>query len=132
MDYTKFIKPREIEIGGTTYAISQIPAINSQGIYPVIAECVKENGVLGMTMIPVSACKEILSYVAVRVDGTWFSLDTETRINNYLSDKSTMAKIIVMMVKENWGFLADGSLLDVLGIEEAESESQQEPPRQET
>lgn len=132
MEYSKFIKPREVEIGGTTFAISQIPAINAQEIYPVVAECVKENGVLGMTMIPLRACREILSYVAIRIDDTWFSLDTESRVNNYLSDKSTMAKIIVLMVKENWGFLADGSLLDVLGLEEAESGSRSEAVRQET
>ena len=120
MEYGKFIKPREIEIDGTTYAISQIPAIESQDIYRIVAKSVSENGIIGMTMLPIHQVKTILSYVAVRIDDQWFPLDTDTRINNYLVDKSVMEKLIVLMIRENWSFLADGNLLDVLGIEEAE------------
>ena len=120
MEYGKFIKPREVEIGGTTYAISQIPAIESQDIYRIVAKSVSDNGIIGMTMLPIHQVKTILSYVAVRIDDQWFSLDTDMRINNYLVDKSVMEKLIVLMIRENWSFLADGNLLDVLGIEEAE------------
>ena len=120
MEYGKFIKPREIEIGGTTYAISQIPAIESQDIYRIVAKSVSDNGIIGMTMLPIHQVKTILSYVAVRIDDQWFSLDTDMRINNYLVDKAVMEKLIVLMIRENWSFLADGNLLDVLGIEEAE------------
>lgn len=120
MEYGKFIKPREVEIGGTTYAISQIPAIESQDIYRIVAKSVSDNGIIGMTMLPIHQVKTILSYVAVRIDDQWFSLDTDMRINNYLVDKAVMEKLIVLMIRENWSFLADGNLLDVLGIEEAE------------
>lgn len=119
MEYGKFIKPREVEIDGTTYAISQIPALESQDIYRIVAKSVADNGVIGITMIDSHTARTILSYVAVRIDDQWFSLDTEMRINNYLINKNTMERLIVLMVRENWGFLIDGNLLDVLGMEEA-------------
>ena len=119
MEYGKFIKPREVEIDGTTYAISQIPALESQDIYRIVAKSIADNGVIGITMIDSHTARTMLSYVAVRIDDQWFSLDTEMRINNYLVNKNTMERLIVLMVRENWGFLIDGNLLDVLGMEEA-------------
>ena len=76
-------------------------------------------------MLSQGAVRAIFAYVAARVDDNWFSLDTETRINGYLQGKKAVqARLLVLMIKENWGFLTDGSLLDVLGLEEAkESES---------
>ena len=125
MDYAKFIKPKEVVIDGETYAISQIPALESQEIYREVAKSYRENGPIGFTMLSKGVVRAILAYVAIRVDDNWFSLDTETRINGYLGGKNAvMARLCVSMVKENWGFLTDGSLLDVLGLEEAvESES---------
>lgn len=120
MDYSKFIKPRDLEVGGKTYAISQIPAIESQEIYREVAKCVKEFGPLGMTMLPSGALRAILSYVAARVNDSWFPLDTESRIDSYITDKADMNRIVVAMIKENWSFLTDGNLLDVLGLGEAE------------
>jgi len=125
MDYAKFIKPKEVVIDGETYAISQIPALEAQEIYREVAKSYKEYGHIGLTMLPTGVVRAILSYVAIRVDDNWFPLDTETRINGYMKGKNVvMARLCVTMVKENWGFLTDGSLLDVLGLEEAvESES---------
>lgn len=118
MDYSKFIRPKEVEIGGKTYAVSQIPAIESQEAYRDVAKVVREYGPLGMTMLPVGALRDILSYTAVRVNDSWFSLDTESRIDSYLTDKADMNRLVVAMVRENWGFLTDGTLLDVLGLGE--------------
>ena len=120
MDYSKFIKPRDLEVGGKTYAISQIPAIESQEIYREVAKCAKEFGLLGMTMLPAGALRAILSYVAARLNDSWFPLDTESRIDSYITDKADMNRIVVAMIKENWSFLTDGNLLDVLGLGEAE------------
>lgn len=125
MDYTKFIKPKEVVLDGETYAISQIPALEAQEIYREVAKSYSEHGLIGFTMLSQGTVRAILAYVAVRVDDNWFSLDTETRINGYLQGKKAVqARLLVLMIKENWGFLTDGSLLDVLGLEEAkESES---------
>lgn len=121
MDYTKFIKPKEVVLDGETYAISQIPALEAQEIYREVAKSYKDHGLIGFTMLSQGTVREILAYVAVRVDDNWFSLDTETRINGYLQGKKAVqARLLVLMIKENWGFLTDGSLLDVLGLEEAE------------
>ena len=121
MDYTKFIKPKEVVLEGETYAISQIPALEAQEIYREVAKSYKDHGLIGFTMLSQGIVRAILAYVAVRVDDNWFSLDTETRINGYLQGKKTVqARLLVLMIKENWGFLTDGSLLDVLGLEEAE------------
>lgn len=125
MDYAKFIKPREVVLDGETYAISQIPALEAQEIYREVAKSYSEHGPIGFTMLSQGAVRAILAYVAARVDDNWFSLDTETRINGYLQGKKAVqARLLVLMIKENWGFLTDGSLLDVLGLEGAkESES---------
>lgn len=125
MDYTKFIKPKEVVLDGETYAISQIPALEAQEIYREVAKSYSEHGPIGFTMLSQGVMRAILAYVAIRVDDNWFSLDTETRINGYLQGKKAVqARLLVLMIKENWGFLTDGSLLDVLGLEEAkESES---------
>lgn len=121
MDYMKFIKPKEVVLDGETYAISQIPALEAQEIYREVAKSYKDNGIIGFTMLSQGIVRAILAYVAVRVDDNWFSLDTETRINGYLQGKKAVqARLLVLMIKENWGFLTDGSLLDVLGLEEAE------------
>ena len=123
MEYSKFIKPKEIAIGETTFAISQIPALESQEVYRVVAKSVKDEGFIGMTMLPTDIVRAMLAYTAVNVNGTWFPLDTAQRIDGYLQDKKALVTLIVAMVRENWGFLADGSLLDVLGLPgEAESE----------
>lgn len=123
MEYSKFIKPKEIAIGETTFAISQIPALESQEVYRVVAKSVKDEGFIGMTMLPTDIVRAMLAYTAVNVNGTWFPLDTAQRIDGYLQDKKVLVTLIVAMVRENWGFLADGSLLDVLGLPgEAESE----------
>lgn len=119
MDYNKFIKPREVEIGGEIFSISQIPAIESQDLYRVVAKSISENGLIGMTMLPAETVKSILAYVAARTNDQWFPLDTGSRINGHVSDKVTMQKLVVAMIRENWGFLVDGSLLDVLGVQEA-------------
>jgi hypothetical protein len=124
MEYAKFIKPHEVSIGDRTFALSQIPAIESQDLYNVVAKSITDNGLIGMTMLPSSVQRAIMSYVAVKAGEEWFPLDTQTRIDSYLTDsKSDMARLTVLMVKENWGFLADGSLLDVLGLPEAEGGS---------
>ena len=124
MEYAKFIKPREVSVGDRTFALSQIPAAEAQDLYNVVAKSISDNGLIGMTMLPSGVQRAIMSYVAVKAGEEWFPLDTQTRIDSYLTDsKSDMARLTVLMVKENWGFLADGSLLGVLGLLEAEEGS---------
>lgn len=120
MEHSKFIRPREITVGEKTFTVSQIPAIDAQDIYTDVARSIKDNGLIGMTMLPQHVVKSILAYTSAKVNDDWFVLDTEQRLRNYIPDSKTMNILVVNMIKDNWGFLADGNLLDVLGLEEAE------------
>ena len=77
MDYEKFIQPKEMEIGGQKFAISKIPAIQAQAIYPAIAKSVKENGLLGMTMLPVDVVRSLMSFAAVKNGEHWMPLGND-------------------------------------------------------
>lgn len=120
MEHSKFIRPREITVDERTFTVSQIPAIDAQDIYTEVARSIKDNGLIGMTMLPQHVVKSILAYTSAKVNDDWFVLDTEQRLRNYIPDSKTMNILVVNMIKDNWGFLADGNLLDVLGLEEAE------------
>lgn len=123
MNYEKFIDKKEVQIGNKTFCISKIPAIEATIIYPKIAKYYSENGVIGLTMFDLDLTKKILAYTAVHNGDDWDVLDLDTRINRALSNQFDMKKLVMLMVQENWGFLTDGSLLDVLGIQGVEAES---------
>ena len=126
MDYNKFIGAKEIEIGGRKFAVSRIPALEAQtSVYPAVAKCVQLNGLLGTTMLDTAVVREILKYTAVRQDdGSFLELDIDTRINDTFSKNfEDMARLVVAMIRENFGFLTDGNLHEVLGIVEAETGS---------
>ena len=126
MDYNKFIGAKEIEIGGRKFAVSRIPALEAQTyVYPAVAKCVQLNGLLGTTMLDTAVVREILKYTAVRQDdGSFLELDIDTRINDTFSKNfEDMARLVVAMIRENFGFLTDGNLHEVLGIVEAETGS---------
>lgn len=126
MDYNKFIGAKEIEIGGRKFAVSRIPALEAQtSVYPAVAKYVQLNGLLGTTMLDTAVVREILKYTAVRQDdGSFLELDIDTRINDTFSKKfEDMARLVVAMIRENFGFLTDGNLHEVLGIVEAETGS---------
>ena len=126
MDYNKFICAKEIEIGGRKFAVSRIPAIEAQtSVYPAVAKCIQLNGFLGTTMLDTAVVREILKYTAVRQDdGSFLELDIDTRINDTFSKNfEDMARLVVAMIRENFGFLMGGNLHKVLGIVEAETGS---------
>lgn len=124
MNYNNFIQPKEITIGNRCFAISKIPALVAQSdIYPAIAKALSSDGVLGLTMLPTRIVSAMLAYTAERTEnGSWFELDSIDRINKAFPDIKDMHRIVVEMVKENFGFLTDGSLREVLGVLGAEAE----------
>lgn len=123
MNYEKFIQKKEVQIGDKTFCISKIPAIEATAIYPSIAKYFSDYGLIGLTMFDVELTKKILSYAAAYNNGAWEVLDLETTISTSLPDQGTLKKLVMLMVKENWGFLVDGSLRDLLGLAGAEEES---------
>ena len=123
MNYEKLIQKTEVQIGSKTFCISKIPAIEATAIYPSVAKYYSDYGLLGLTMFDMELTKRILSYTAAYNNGAWESLDLDSRIAQSLPDQSDLKKLTIMMVKENWGFLTDGSLRDLLGLAEEAEES---------
>lgn len=125
MNYNDFIQPREVTIGNRCFTISKIPALVAQSeIYPAVAKALSSDGALGLTMLPTRVVSAILSYTAERIEnGSWFELDSIDRVNKAFPDIKDMHRLVVEMTKENFGFLTDGSLREVLGVPEAEAES---------
>lgn len=125
MNYNDFIQPREVTIGNRCFAVSKIPALVAQSeIYPAVAKALSSDGSLGITMLPTRVVSAMLAYTAQRKeDGNWFELDSVDRVNRVFSDIKDMHRLVAEMTKENFGFLIDGSLREVLGVLEAEAES---------
>lgn len=123
MNFNDFIQSKELEIDGKKFCISKIPAISATQIYPKIAKYYSDHGVIGLTMFDVALTKELLSYAAFHNGTSWEVLEFESVINRAFDSQFQMKKLISTIVKENWGFLLDGNLLGLLGIEEVETES---------
>lgn len=126
MGYEGFILPKDKKVESLSIVISKIPALEAQTfVYPAVAKAISTDGMLGLTTLPTPVVAAILKYVAVKQDdGEYLTLDTEERINKTFSQNfKLLPTIVVAMVKENFDFLTDGSLHEVLGIVEAEAES---------
>lgn len=117
MNYESFISPKDIKIGSRTFAVSRIPAFYAQqNVYPAVVESTKSLGIFGVTMLPMSVVVKMLSFTAVRQeDGKWRELDSEDVINKAFPDIADMHALLIQQTKENFGFLFDGRLLEVLG-----------------
>lgn len=126
MGYEGFILPKDKKVESLSIVISKIPALEAQTfVYPAVAKAISTDGMLGLTTLPTPVVAAILKYVAVKQeDGEYLTLDTEERINKTFSQNfKLLPTIVVMMIKENFDFLTDGSLHEVLGIVEVEAES---------
>ena len=120
MDYEKFIQPKELEIGGQRFAISKIPAIQAQAIYPAIAKSVKENGLLGLTMLPVDVVRSLMSFAAVKNGEHWMPLGSDEVLADTFKDNfGDMQKLLVSIEKYTYDFFVSGDLLDELAAAEA-------------
>ena len=120
MEYERCIQPKETEIGGRKFAISKIPAIQAQAIYPAIAKSVKENGLLGMTMLSVDVVRSIMSFAAVKRGEAWFCLGNDEMLADTFKDNfGDMQKLLVIIEKHTYDFFVSGGLLDELAALEA-------------
>ena len=123
MNYEKLIQKKEVQIGDNTYCISKIPALEATEIYPSIAKYYSDYGLIGLTMFDVELTKRILSYAAAYRNGEWVVLNLNSDINLALANQYDMKKLVMLMVKENWGFLMDGSLRELLDVPAEETAS---------
>jgi hypothetical protein len=125
MNYKDFIQPRELSIGNRCFTVSKIPALVAQSeIYPAVAKALSSDGALGLTMLPTRTISSMLAYTAERTEnGDWLELDSIDRVNKAFPNIKDMHRIVIEMIKENFSFLTDGSLHEVLGVLGAEAES---------
>lgn len=115
MRYENFLEPKNITIGGREFCISKIPALQAQELYVDIMKESDGLGNLGFTMLKRDTIKRIFGFVAVKADsGSWVVLDIDTAIDTYCSDLSVLHEVVINMIKENYGFLFNGSLLNLL------------------
>lgn len=120
MDYEKFIQPKELEIGGQKFAISKIPAMQAQAIYPAIAKSVKDNGLLGLTMLPIDIVRSLMSFAAIQNGEHWFTLGNDEMLANTFKDNfGDMQKLLVNIERYTYDFFVSGDLLDELAAAEA-------------
>ena len=115
MTYEKLILPREVAVGNRTFAVSKIPALVAQQVYSVVCKSVAENGMLGITSLPVPTVRQILGYTALLSDDSWITLEAEQVVNEVFKDSfGDLQALVVEMVKENFGFFVTGKLLEKL------------------
>jgi hypothetical protein len=125
MIYENLILPKDKNIGTKSFIISKIPALIAQtAVYPNVVKSLSENGAVGLTMLPSAVVKTILRFVALRKDdGTIIVLDSDEKIGEAFNENfSLMSAVVSAMCTENFGFLTDGSLREVLGEAAAETE----------
>ena len=120
MDPKKFIEPKEIDIDGSKFILSKIPAIQAQQVYREIMKQTKEDGDVAMTYLTIEPTIELLSYSA-SVDGDegspiWTALENEAKINFACGKVETLIKLEAAMIRYNFGFLFDGTLQNVLEV----------------
>lgn len=124
MNFEKFTQPKTVEIGGRKFTISQIPAIDALRIHNAVAKAIHDEGLMGITMLPPIVDREILSYTALSDNGINIVPDTEQLFNDIFKCRIGDAKeLVVLMVRENFGFLISGDLLDKLVDREEATDS---------
>lgn len=121
MELKKFIEPKPIKIGDKSFFISKIPAIQAQQIYGAIMKECKEDGDIAMTYLSEETGLSLLAYAAYDQTGEGDSnylvqLNASGAIDTYCRDLTTLIELEAAMIRYNFGFLFDGSLLRVLGV----------------
>ena len=115
MRYEDLKLPTEVEVEGRVFAISRIPALAAIPLYDVICDTYVQKGVLGLTRLPLATQKALLGFCAYKNDaGEWAEFATDTRINNCFERIDSLELLLLRLIKENFGFLTDGSLLEKL------------------
>lgn len=116
MDPKKFIEPKEIEIDGSKYVISRIPAVQAQQVYRAIMKESRDDGDVAMTYLTEETAVSLLEWAALAEGDVWTALDSANQINYACSTITKLIKLEAAMIRYNFGFLFDGTLQEVLGV----------------
>lgn len=116
MEPKKFLEPKELEIDGSKYVISKIPAIQAQQVYRAVMRESKDDGDIAMTYLTTETTVALLSYSAIVEGEECTALDSANQINYACPRIEKLIKLEAAMIRYNFGFLFDGTLQEVLGV----------------
>jgi hypothetical protein len=112
MDYTKFLEPKEIEVCGEKYLISQIPAYYAHDFYGAMIESLRDYATIGYMTLPKDTVCAMLGYVAYKTtDGSWESIIGESGMTKAFKKKKAAILTLKELLSYNFDFFFDGSLL---------------------
>lgn len=110
---TKFLKPKEIQIGDKTYILSQFPVVEGREIcvnYPLSAI-----PKLGSYKQNEEMMFKLLSFVQVKTDnGTLLPLSNKDVINNHVESWEDLIILEKEMLEYNMTFLQNGRMFHTL------------------
>ena len=115
MDPKRFLEPKEVEIDGTKFVISKIPAIQAQQVYRAVMKESLDDGDIAMTYLSEETSISLLSYAAMHEGDELTALDDQNKVNFACSTVQKLIKLEAAMIRYNFGFLFDGTLQEVLG-----------------
>lgn len=116
MKIQDFISSKEVEINGSTFVISKIPATKAIELQPLIMQELLENGDLGLAMIKPELTHKLLAYSAKKMDDdAWRELDSKDVIDSCFDNAIDLIALRMEIIDYSFGFLRDGSLLKLLG-----------------
>lgn len=122
MKIQDFISSKEVEINGSTFVISKIPATKAIELQPLIMQELLENGDLGLAMIKPELTMKLLAYAAKKMDDdAWRELDSKDIIDSCFDNAIDLIALRMEIINYSFGFLRDGSLLKLLGAKESAS-----------
>lgn len=100
------IDEKAVEISGKTFYISKIPAVQGREIMIKYYKFAKDADNYEKSH---EVSSKLLSYVRVKLDnGNMIALETDTLINNHVSDATTLIALETAVMDHTFGFLADG------------------------
>lgn len=116
MEVESFINPTEVEVEGTKFKISGIPAIPAQEIYGAIVKETGEYGDIAMTFLPTELSIRLLGYAAYKQGEVWISFgdDAETINRVFGTSVLKLIKLQAEIIRKNFDFLFAGGLRKLL------------------
>lgn len=100
------IEEKAFEVGGKTFYISKIPAVQGREIMLKYAQFGKDAEHYEKSH---EISSKLLSYVRVKLDnGNMIALDTDTLINNHVDGAEMLLALEAQVMDYTFGFLADG------------------------
>lgn len=114
MDVNDFLEKKEIEIEGTKYLISKLPAIQGQQAYGAVMKEGLSSGNIGMTYLSSETGLKLLAYTAYKDGEAWVPIENEFVANIACDSIQKLIKLEAAMIRYNFGFLFDGTLQKVL------------------